>query len=632
MTPQQQEKRLLKQARKQEKKAKKREKMVKRLDARLNASTTAAAEVELEWIENGRSQALGMIRELHARGVAPGRLVERGVPLTVVFSCCAELGISMQGQAGEANGKGKVVTTAAEDELISKKEQGLALTPLEELRQKVLASRLAKAAAAAQSQVSASREAPSVFDRNPTSGEADALLTQVAETVRSLIRPPAPSTIPIPSEPSAAPSRKRAYHDIDAVIDPSEDPTLTADLGESSISAEAPPPGRRQRISYLDTSTRAPVGEVDLSTPIPDLPDFSHRPTRPRAADFDPEPYRPPPTLVRDRFLDVPSGLNTVIDLSDDELEEELSDETALRHKTQRENWESFRTLNGIPRRDGGTPQPEAENVGGENGTPSREREELLRKELEIKQLMRKIQLMEEERKLKQQLASPNPASYTSAEPEAPANGAAALLTEVPVAVEGTKSDLEDGGKEVVPSTASASGSGGGSSSVKLDPGLQKQREKLLALLAAKREAAAASTTARTPVQPDEPTSSTLDARITATSPSPTPTTTPQKVDEPGPSTLDAQNSATSASTDIRQEVSGAQEFARNSIRIVNAHIFFSHQPTDSPQPTTSKSTYRPIVPSLFSSVGAPSFGAILHSPLSLPFSPSDPTFSFLWC
>ncbi|KAJ1032592.1 hypothetical protein NDA16_000615 [Ustilago loliicola] len=562
MTPQMdrfQQKRLLKQQKKQEKKQRKRENKRAAAAAAWAAASTpyygssspsnyadptiyadTGSDPDSLWVEDGKAQALGMISELHARGVAPRRLTEKGVPLAMIEACCVELNIPAQGStdrtpqgttvlkaassAEDTKQEKLVATTAAENELLSKQEHSTALTPLEELRRKVLASRLAKAAA---TQAAASDDAPpasedtsgaattptpssNVFDRTATSGEADALLSQIGESIRSLIRvlpeeasgaaswdPP----VETKSLDPASTSRKRSYRDVDAVDN--DYASLAADLAGGEQAA-VPTPSRRQRISYADNFSRAaetPSGEVDFSAPVPDLPDFSEtmmkspsmadtpaRRRRPVAADFDTTEYRPqyePPN----RFLDVPSGLNTVIDMSDDEMEdEELGAFEAargwteaqldldprevllLRQKTASEHYGNFCALNGLqpilravtPQYNGG----KTAEAGGDasvgsssaardllaqvaasgpssagSATPSRE--ELLRKELEIKQLMRKIQTMEE-RKSKQQ-SSPSvspmpvrflPSSTANVKPEL-TNGSAAPMpasTAVPVA------------------------------------------------------------------------------------------------------------------------------------------------------------------------------------------------------
>lgn len=618
MTPQMdrlQQKRLLKQQKKQEKKQRKREN--KRAAAAAAAASTpyhdssspaTYADTESDpnsrWVEDGKPQALGMISELHARGVALSRLTEKGVPLDMIEACCAELNISAHGStdpgssgatlqhpapsAKDTKQEKLVATTAAEEELLSKEEHGVALTPLEELRRKVLASRLAKAAATA---APASENAPpasekttdpatipasNVFDRTATSGEADALLSQIGESIRSLIRVP-------PQEPTEAAaswdtpgaavtqdpaptSRKRSYRDVDAVDN--EDASLTADLAGGELAA-APAPSRRQRISYADNFSRAaetPSGEVDLSAPVLDLPDFSEmlpkspnladtpaRRRRPVAADFDTAEYRP--QFERpSRFLDVPSGLNTVIDMSDDEMDEEELDafEAArgwteaqldldprevlmLRQKTASEHYDNFCALNGLqPMRRADTPQYDgakpvetggdasaasasaarellaqvAASVPSSAGSATPSREELLRKELEIKQLMRKIQMMEE-RKSKQQPSpsvSPMPsrvlqtpmAAMTNAKAEltngtaAPVQASAALSAAAHAMPAISSAAAAPQTSANTPKQGQAQISSISASNLRLDPALQKQRENLLALLASKRKSAMA--------------------------------------------------------------------------------------------------------------------------------------------
>ena len=643
----QQEKRLRKQQKKKEKKLLKRKAQQARNDAAAAAAGVAGYDPNhadavfsagFTWSEDDKAQAVDMIRELHTRGVPPERLVEKGVPLSAIELCCAELSISPQGQAKQepndastpaqpatlaapdsAEGKSAVLTTPADDEMLAKQEQGIALTPLEELRRKVLASRLAKAAAAGgkssevtetqelvastDGNTASSSETPSAttaFDRTATSGEADALLSQIGETIRSLLRPdPETAAALRPAEPPMEPpqdpapsSRKRSYRDVDAVDNDYD--AVTADLAGDHAAA-APAPSRRQRISYADNFSRAPKapsGEVDLSAPVPDQPDFTAaaarspimtdaaaRRRRPVAADFDTSEYHPQ-IVQPDRFLDVPSGLNTVIDLSDDELDEEELDafEVAdgwtsaqldvdprdvvlLRQKTASEHYDNFCALNGLqPARRANTPQQDVANGAAEasrastpGGAASKEallaqlaaagsksagsstpsHEQLLRKELEIKQLMRKIQMMEE-RKSKQPQASltspsvsPMPTrvapSLMSSEQQPP-NGAMLFTGSAPKSAElaagSSNSIVPDVGAE---SSAQASESGqvhrtnsgtSSSSSLRLDPALQKQRESLLALLASKRKNA-------TTVKTSDPNSAAQNERPNASTSAP---------------------------------------------------------------------------------------------------------------
>ncbi|KAJ1034291.1 hypothetical protein NDA18_001153 [Ustilago nuda] len=558
--------------------------------------TDPALDPDSLWIEDGKAQAVAMISELNARGVAPQRLAEKGVPLAMIESCCVELNVTAQGSttpaplvvhnAASSTGGAKeekfVGTTPAEGELLPKEEQGIQLTPLEELRRKVLASRMAKAAAASAGASDAASSAadntsgfattPSsnVFDRTATSGEADALLSQIGESIRSLIRIPSPEALaaaswetPVEaaSQNSATTSRKRSYRDVDAVDN--EDASLTADLAGDDI-AVAPAPSRRQRISYADNFSRAaeiPSGEVDLDAPMPDLPDFSEtimkspsmadipaRHRRPVAADFDTAEYRPQCERPN-RFLDVPSGLNTVIDMSDDEEmeEEELGAFEAasgwteaqlvldprevllLRQKTASEHYDNFCALNKLqPMRRAVTPQkdgPKSAEAGidasasstmaardllaqvaasdaSSAGSATPSREGLLRKELEIKQLMRKIQMMED-RKSKQQpspTVSPMPARIlqTSAA-NSQAQHTNGIVGSVPApmpvsAAAASKAPATSGVGAALPQPAEpperGQSQGTAPTNLRLDPALQKQRENLLALLANKRKAA----------------------------------------------------------------------------------------------------------------------------------------------
>ncbi len=452
--------------------------------------------------------------------------------------------------------------------MLAKQEQGVALTPLEELRKKVLASRMAKVAAAsaaasstselAEANGTAASSTPSVFDRRATSGEADALLSQIGESIRGLMRPsdesrPAMQAGAPMEEPSAGlpSSRKRAYRDVDAVDD--ADVTNIADLAGDE-NAPGLIPSRRPRISYADTFSRAaqiPSGEVDFHAPIPDLPDLSmsaakspqmsHAASgrRPVAADFDTEEYRPQ-ALRANRFLDVPSGLNTVVDLSDDDRDEDEELDSfemtkssqlqvdagqvmLLRQKTATEHYDTFCALNGIqpikraltPVSEGASKAAEARDPAIQVGGVSREalvaqaaassaagvgsstpsREELLRKELEIKQLMQRIQMMED-RKSRQQAATLSPsASPMPSRHLTPANGsitAAVPGPSLPLAKTAqavSNSPVLTPQKEAHAQPQSASQSN--AATPRLDPELQKKREELLALLANKRKAAA---------------------------------------------------------------------------------------------------------------------------------------------
>lgn len=624
-------KRLHKQQKKKEKKQRRREQKsaaahaaaydVASVSASARTAAVTRADASHVWVQDGEAQASAMIRELHARGVPPGRLVEHGIPLTVIEDCCVKLGISAHGldtptpegtttpptqqhvtSAVESAGQKSTVAiiTPAESELLSKEQNGHALTPLEELRRKVLASRLAKAAAASNNNRPKEEEgavAPAdekgdqtppvsgtttAFERTTTSGEAGALLSQIAESIRSLLRPSSEASMTVSREAPAAraPSyptqstRKRSYRDVDAVG--GHLAGVTADLiGEENTAL--PGPSRRQRISYADNFSRAavaPSGEVDLDAPVPNLPDFSEMMTssfdqadtplrrrRPVAADFDTEEYRPQ-IVQPNRFLDVPSGLNTVIDLSDDEIEDkELDafeaadgwtaarpdmdprDVLTLRQKTATEHYDNFCALNGLqPVRRAVTPQHEgsasaietaeastagisaardgllaqlAASGGTSAGSSTPSRDELLRKELEIKQLTRRIQMMEE-RKSRQQTSSasppvsPLPSRYlqkAASSQTHPINGSVDTVT-VTARVTDTSSGpsmstkrhtAEAVTKAKEPARTSSAGNG---SSLRLDPALSKQREHLLAMLASKRKntGAAAQSEAKLPI------------------------------------------------------------------------------------------------------------------------------------
>ncbi|KAJ9477655.1 hypothetical protein PHBOTO_001210 [Pseudozyma hubeiensis] len=598
------QKRLLKQQRKREKKQRKRDKKeaANAAFASLVASHEPASswgasgkrsDEDLAWTEDGKAQAAAMVKELHARGVPPQRLVERGIPMHMIEACCVEAGITLQAPpARDAEGadartmtmsepdssqNGKVSMTPAENELLAKEEQGIALTPLEELRKKVLASRLAKAAAAASASTIAtpkdadnaaapgpSSAATTVFDRTATSGEADALLSQIGESIRSFIRPASESagaaddsSVP----PTSSTNKKRPYRDVDAVD--SEHGTTTADLaGGDSMGDVAP--SRRQRISYADTFSRRaemPSGEVDLDAPVPDLPDLSvttskppnladagSRRRRPVAADFDTAEYRPQ-TVRQDRFLDVPSGLNTVVDLSDDDPDEDeiaaagdakgwisvqgdvdMRDIVLLRQRTATEHYDTFCALNGIKpaakplarvqegfviSNEASEPSTTGEGVSKQSllaqvavtdaasvGASTPSREDLLRKELEIKQLMQKIQMMEE-RKSRQQSATPSPAvSPMPSRILQPVVSAQAPVAEGPQVKSplGFGQSLGNAVEDAKFTAMAAPALGVGMPSqldgsnpakaggVRLDPALQKQRESLLALLANKRK------------------------------------------------------------------------------------------------------------------------------------------------
>ncbi|SPO21795.1 uncharacterized protein UTRI_01285_B [Ustilago trichophora] len=687
-----QEKRLLKQQKKKEKKLRKRERKQAALEAVPAIASPgeyyhdAANIADLAWLEDGKAQAVEMIRELHARGVPPERLTEKGVPLSAIEACCAELGISARRQASleaentstspqqatsaadSAEQKSQVVTTPAEDELLAKQEQGVALTPLEELRKKVLASRLAKAAAASNvaksaeaqdvvlpaadnaSGSSTSSSTPTVFDRTATTGEADALLSQIGETVRSLLRPSQETASALwsadppiaPSQDPATSSRKRSYRDVDAVNN--DYASVTADLAGEDV-AEAPAPSRRQRISYADNFSRKaemPSGEVDLTAPLPDLPDFSESATtssvmadaaarrrRPVAADFDTAEYRP--QFVRpNRFLDVPSGLNTIIDLSDDEMEgEELGafeaadgwtsaqldvdprDVLMLRQKTASEHYDNFCTLNGLqpvrraitPQQDnaaGGIELAEPSTPGGgvsreallaqvaasgatSAGSSTPSHEQLLRKELEIKQLMRKIQMMEE-RKSKQNgtlpspSVSPMPARYAQATvnpQQQPTNGAMLFAPEAAKVSESASGSAKSGKQDVaVESAAQASVSapvqstnGSSGSNLRLDPALQKQRENLLALLASKRKNMGAAATDPAAVDPQRDDMDQTEAPTSART---------QEESRPEPQNASEAESVQSVPLEDRKEVSTIllpKKLLRARFATIDAHL-----------------------------------------------------------
>lgn len=601
------QKHLLKQQRKREKKQRKRDKK-----QAVNAAVTSVSAPyepassggmgglmqrgDSAWVEDGKAQAVAMLKELHARGVPPQRLIEKGIPLHMIEACCVEAGISQQDltvdEAGDSTTQadkaptalnsvgqiGQVPTTPAEDELLAKEERGVALTPLEELRRKVLASRLSKAAVASTAPnptdktVSDTAAVTTVFDRTATSGEAEALLSQIGESIRSLIRPSletaaaargAPSAASVSMQPAVPSSstRKRRYRDVDAVDN--GDVSVTADLAEGANLAETAP-SRRQRISYADAFSRKaemPSGEVNLDAPVPDLPDLSVsranslnvtdaalQRRRPVAADFDAGEYHPPPVRPS-RFLDVPSGLNTVVDLSDDELGEDeivaaegtkgwqslqagvnMRDVLLLRQRTAEEHYDTFCTLNGLrpvarsltPLQEGTTKTIDTADVSTPGSSVSKEsllaqvaaadasslgtstpsRDDLLRKELEIKQLMRKIQLMEE-RKSKQQNATPSPSvspvpsRFLTTAVSSQSHMAAFSSCAVPDAFgKNSAASAQDARASTMAKPPPENGTqakahnaqNGSSSGVRLDPALQKQRETLLALLASKRK------------------------------------------------------------------------------------------------------------------------------------------------
>ncbi|GAC97184.1 hypothetical protein PHSY_004769 [Pseudozyma hubeiensis SY62] len=602
------QKRLLKQQRKREKKQRKRDKKeaANAAFASLVASYEPASswgasgrrpDGDLIWTDDGKTQAAAMVRELHVRGVAPQRLVERGISMHMIEACCVEAGIPLRplpAQDAEdleartrtmteasSSQNGKVSTTPAEDELLAKEEQGIALTPLEELRKKVLASRLAKAATAASASANAtpkvvdntaapgaSSDTTTAFNRTATSGEADALLSQIGEVLRSLIRSASEAAAAAEDtsmQPTSSTTRKRSYRDVDAVE--GEHGSITADLaGGDSMGDVAP--SRRQRISYADTFSRRaemPAGEVDLDAPVPDLPDLSvltsnspslgdaaPRRRRPVAADFDTAEYRPQ-SVRQDRFLDVPSGLNTVVDLSDDESDEDeitaagdakgwtsvqghvdMRDIVLLRQKTATEHYDTFCALNGIKpaakplarvqegsvvTNEASEPSTIGEGVSKQSllahvagtdaasvGTSTPSREDLLRKELEIKQLMQKIQMMEK-RKSQQQSATPSPAVSPMpsrilrpvVSTQAPvAEGSQVKLPlgfgqSLGAAVDDAKSNaMAAPGLGVGTLSQTVSSSPAKTGGLRLDPALQKQRESLLALLANKRKNATA--------------------------------------------------------------------------------------------------------------------------------------------
>ncbi|CDU24749.1 uncharacterized protein SPSC_04582 [Sporisorium scitamineum] len=717
-----QDRRLLKQQKKKEKKLRKREKKQAARSAAYTAhhashdvaSSSASAipfmhDEDVAWIEDGKAQAVAMIRELHTRGVPPQRLTERGVPLHMIEACCVELGISAQGHTrpeadatptqqatlptDRADGAGKkdqVSTTPAEDELLAKQEQGIALTPLEELRRKVLSSRLAKVAAASSAAAEASSTvasipaatpsaAPSFFDRTSTSGETDTLLSQIGESIRSLMRPSHETSATAPDEGASfqsgpSSSRKRSYHDVDAVDH--EDASTTADLA-GGANVAAPSPLRRQRISYADTFSRAaetPSGEVDLNAPVPELADVAFsvaessratdavsRRRRPVAADFDTVEYSPQ-IVCPNRFVDVPSGLNTVVDLSDDESEEDemdaLEEATGwksaqldvdmreillLRQKTATEHYDNFCALNGLkpvgksitPLQDSAARVIEASDVSTPGGSVSKKsllaqvaasnaaslgsstpsREDLLRKELEIKQLMRKIQMMEE-RKSRQQTATPSPSvSPMPSRYLVPgvisqaqlSNTASSEVLTTPVQIgigepfPSAKAPLQEESnaqQQPVP--------GGSTSGMRLDPALQKQRENLLALLANKRRNAnaglgeATAKPANNGVENEEQ----EDALVAS------------KREDSNGASVGSGSSSISANDDKVEEIQERKE--------------------NSPQPSVV-SRYRPLVPSLFQSVASkfrsylpPSLGFTVASTSST--SGGDERTSVKWC
>ena len=658
------------------------------------------------WIEDGKAQAVAMIKELDARGVPPQRLTERGVPLRMVEDCCVELGISAQGEVrqeermpmqqatsafDDAETKPEEsTTTPAEDELLAKQQQGITLTPLEELRKKVLASRLAKAtaassaAAASPTASSFPSAASSVFERTATSGEADTLLSQIGESIRSLIRPsqetwaaaqPEDPVQDVPAQSAGSFARKRAYHDVDAVDH--QDASAVIDY---SGGADVPVtnPSRRQRISYADTFSRAaemPSGEVDFTAPVPDLADLTEsvaessrvsdsvsRRRRLVAADFDTSEYAPQYARP-DRFVDVPSGLNTVVDLSDDDTEEDeidaldetsgwtrldvdMRDVSLLRQKTASEHYDNFCALNGIKpggravtplqdraakaveTADGSTPG----SVSKENllaqvaassaapvGSTTPSREDLLRKELEIKQLMRKIQMMEE-RKSKQQAATPSPSvSPMPSRFLAPGNGVQghAIHTAPPLmpsefggqlaasvqngsgslATTTDKLTLETSISQ--PQSVATSGNGG----VRLAPALQKQRETLLALLASKRKNASAGSSETAAVKRVDEDEGTADLSKRQDSNGVSASSGNWVKDSNGELQLE-QNEVSLACSALFLSRQTSRFFASIDVHLVPLNpsvIAFGHQISPPPPPV---SRYRPLVPSLFQSVG----------------------------
>ncbi|TKY85054.1 hypothetical protein EX895_006134 [Sporisorium graminicola] len=712
-----QDRRLLKQQKKKEKKLRKREKKQAARSAAYVAHYTShdvvsssadaipfAHDQDVAWIEDGKAQAVAMIRELHARGVPPQRLTERGVPLHMIEDCCVELGIAAQGQAqpdadgtsaqpealayDSAEKKDQSSTTQAEDELLAKQEQGIPLTPLEELRRKVLASRLARVAAASPGAAASSKApasptaAPSVFDRTATSGEADTLLSQIGESIRSLMRRSheafaAAQTGDTSSQPGPSSSRKRSYRDVDAVDHGNA--SSTADLAGGATFAAANPV-RRQRISYADTFSRAaetPSGEVDLNAPVPDLPDLADsvaelnrvteavsRRRRPVAADFDTTEYSP--LIVRpNRFVDVPSGLNTVVDLSDDDSDEDtvdaleeatgwksakldlnMRDVLLLRQKTASEHYDNFCALNGLkpvgraltPQQDGAARAIEVSDVSTPGGSVSKEsllaqvaasgaaslgsstpsREDLLRKELEIKQLMRKIQVMEQ-RKSQQQTATPSPSvspmpsrylmagagsqarSHYTTPPSMPDDLNEVLAT--PVQTRNVSPTPK--AKAPLQEESNAQQQSVSSSGMKLDPALQVQRENLLALLASKRKTANAGLAETATKQPD---SGTGDASAVGV------VIAPKQEDPNG--------------------VPGSGGIPANDTK---AEELLKREEVSPPPSVVSR--YRPLVPSLFQSVASkvrsylpPSLGFTVASTASSSSSSGDDRTSVKWC
>ncbi|PWZ03081.1 hypothetical protein BCV70DRAFT_203921 [Testicularia cyperi] len=598
----------------------------------------------LNCTDDEREQMVDLVAQAHGLSVAPRKLLQYGFSSALIQACCEAMQIPLEPTSGVDNGKEHhtdttsgpqtaeqssqtlplVETTKVEQELMSKDEQGLTLTPLEQLRKKALASKIAKAEAAARAAAAAEAQKR---EASPVDAETDPLLRLLVDRMRALVelRNTAPSSGVVETgiesgEPvAAAPavtgtSRKRAYRDVDAVDTGGEHATglgnlaLEGDLayGDTDTARQTAedPPTRRQRISYADSFSHRPEmpsGDVDLDTPPPN---FFSALMATSSASRSGTPSRQPESAVyarteteaalsaarqreHNRFLDVPHGLNMMIELSDDEdyddggtnNEEELdsdddradrdaqhSDGIALgqealthrtisrrrglhptavldlRRKTCDELNSIYRSLNGLAptttpasmsaaspqpaqaflpstTSEGGSLNVAPSTSGGMNATRSgtstpitaplvpgaasaasaaspapaaSSREDLLRKELEIKQLMLRIQQMEDSRrsKSKTQPTSNNlPDELLS---RIGGNGAdtdgsdatASASTSLSLSVE--RSEQDAGAAERTAVTAAPSTSAG----VRLDPALQKQREALLALLDTKRRLA----------------------------------------------------------------------------------------------------------------------------------------------
>lgn len=447
----------------------------------------------LTWSPDEKARAVAIIDALAGFGVQPLRLLQHGVSRSVVLACCDELGITASDPESAERRAETITMTAAEEQIVAKDEEGAKLTPLEELRKKALKSRLAKAAAAAaksqaESGVSEAVEWPSL------NSAFEQQLQRAARMLHDVLRP----TLDTESDET----RKRAYNDVDAA-DGNDD---ASELGSYFMGIDnvtnSQPPAQRQRVSYADSFSvrpQAPKGDVDLNAPVPTLtaahalstmPATKH--SRPVAADFD-DSYTVEPRAKR--FLDVPHGLNTVVDISDDESEDDaeasgnvshfelksgLSEQQArqLHKKTGDELNAIYRSLHGkesMPRAI--VKRPDETDVttphatqDGSRASAGDSREDLIRKELEIQLLTRKIQLRESQRRTRQGTPIEGP----------DVNSANNVSTDDNASVESQISQVPVPEK---PDTDSKAGSTG----LQLDPGLQKQRQALLELLALNR-------------------------------------------------------------------------------------------------------------------------------------------------